>query len=377
MMWTPSLTHMEDNEEKLIFKGAFFELAPLTIPLCALVLAQNIVIFVEYYKDRSKFVASMFMGIAGADILKAQGEMVLAGLSLLVYTGHLDIMVLYNGLFYYMVTALPGVNCSKVFNLALSICLTMTVVNPFRRLNNQLLRKTVASICLIITLLHILDTVAAVFVHLTVLNGNKSYLDSMAYLFLMISFDVPGAIAIGTLVCMPDDQGTSKCLVGDEHAMTHHQMSGIIASFGALYYMVPPFIVLICMVIQIRHLKKSLGEREAECPLPDTSRHVSITIFLVSTLFFVCHATFLIATVIWFALHRNIMKHDLKKRVFLDWGVMLGFVKFSLPLLYSMVYPIILISRKRELRERFLSYLRRATTCCTRRNHPDIGTDQQ
>ena len=77
------------------------------------------------------------MGIALADILKAQGEIVLSVISILVYTGVCDVEVLYWSLLYYMITALPGVNCSKVFNLALTLTLTVNIVNPFRQIDNM------------------------------------------------------------------------------------------------------------------------------------------------------------------------------------------------------------------------------------------------
>ena len=153
---------IDEQAMYLYLKGTFFELAPVTIPLCVVVLVQNTVLFVDYYKERSKLVPSFFMGIALADILKAQGEIVLAVTSILVYTGVCDVEVLFKSLFYYMVTALPGINCSKVFNLALTLCFTVNVVNPFRRINSNWIKKTVFVICMVVTCLHLVDTIIAI-----------------------------------------------------------------------------------------------------------------------------------------------------------------------------------------------------------------------
>ena len=83
----PTSGHIDGHAANLFFKGIFFELAPVTIPLCVADLVQNTVLFVDYYKERSKLVPWFFMGIALADILKAQGEIVLAVTSILVYSG--------------------------------------------------------------------------------------------------------------------------------------------------------------------------------------------------------------------------------------------------------------------------------------------------
>ena len=68
-----SVESLDDDQERLLFQGGLYELAPVTITLAIIVLVQNTVIFMDYYKERTKFVSSLFMGIALADILKAQG----------------------------------------------------------------------------------------------------------------------------------------------------------------------------------------------------------------------------------------------------------------------------------------------------------------
>ena len=132
-----------DKAGELAFRGASYELAPFTITLAVLVLVQNIGIFMHYFAQRAQFVPSLFMGISLSDILKAQGQLILALISILVFAGHIDIMVLHNTLFYYMITSLPGINCSKIYNMVLTLAFTLQVVDPFRRINTDRWRKIV------------------------------------------------------------------------------------------------------------------------------------------------------------------------------------------------------------------------------------------
>ena len=51
------------------------------------------------------------------------------------------------------------------------------------------------------------------------------------------------------------------------------------------------------------------------------------------------------------------------KQDYVNIGVLFGLAQFSLPLIYAAVYPIIIISRKQELRQRYMGYMRRAISC--------------
>ena len=79
--------HTSSNTTQHVFKGAFFYLSPITIPLSIVVILHNVVIFISYYPERRKLNSSLFMGIAVADILRAQGEVVMSLISIFVYTG--------------------------------------------------------------------------------------------------------------------------------------------------------------------------------------------------------------------------------------------------------------------------------------------------
>ena len=351
------LEHIHPHGVMVLFKGIFFNLSPITIPFCIFVLAQNIVIFVDYYKDRSKFESSLFMGIAFVDILKAQGQLILSIISVFVFKGYADIMVLYNSLFYYMITALPGVTCSKIYNMFLSVCLAINMADPFRRLNTVRIRKILFLICSIMTILHIMDTSFAIYGHLKLYNDKDDYHYTSLYLFTMFIFDEPGLLSLLLTICLATGHVHSVCVPN------RHFRAAFLFTFTSLCYVLPPMVVFICMIVQIRYLKRSLSDNET---LPASARHVSITVFLVSTLFFFCHATVFVTAIVWFSLHPDFVPDIFNvpdDHTLLLMGTVIGLVHFNLPLIYAISYPLIIICRKPELKAKYLGYLKSIGKC--------------
>lgn len=285
-----------------MFKGIFYELSPIQIPLSIIVIMQNIIIYREYYRDRSKFVPRLFTCIALSDILKAQGQLILAIMSVLVYTGCLPIQVLYKSLFFYMITALPGINCSKLFNLILTTTLTYNVVDPFRRINTDRIMKLCKVLCFLITLLHVSDAVVAVifcdYYHIAD-SVNPGY---SVFLWLIVAFNIPGVVVSMSALCARDgNTGYSRCT--EEHIRV--TIYGCIVSF--LYFIVIPLVVLVCMLIQIKHLRRT---PQLGTSVPETFRHVSGTVFLVSFLFFFCNTVYFFTVMAWWLTHLNLVMYD-------------------------------------------------------------------
>ena len=306
------LERMSDEDVRLIFKGIFRDLSFIQIPLSLIVIVQNSIIFKNYYKDRAKFVPSLFMGIALSDILKAQGQLVLGVISILAYSELVDIMVLYKSLIYYMITALPGINCSKLFNMVLTITLTYNIVDPFRVVNTAFLKKVVLCLCLVITFLHVSDSIISIYA--LIMNILHAYVGATVFLFLILCFDVPGCVVLAAILCQNDNTGQSRC---SENLLVQRIFGG---SLLFLYFVAIPLTVLICMMIQVKYLRRSLGDTETTT-LPNTSRHVSITVFLVSTLFFVCNVTYFLLVTTWFISHQNINYEEQTDRYYVDLGI--------------------------------------------------------
>ena len=241
-----------DEETALIFKGALFELAPLNIHLCLTVLVQNSVIFISYYMDKAKFVPSLFMGIALGDIVKAQGDLILTFISILAQSGLVEMTTLYKSLYYYMVTALPGFNFAKLSNVILTVTLTLKLRDPFHVINTS--RKVAASIFVMMSSLHIVDTV----VMASLIVGQPLY--KYSKVFRNLGF--PGLI---TIWC----------------STPVHQkriVDMICESLVFCYCFVPPVLIMVCMILQIKYLPRSLGGNEgsSQCSSHETRNTVRI-----------------------------------------------------------------------------------------------------
>ena len=368
--------HMNVNQEILVFKGAFYELAPLAIPLTLWVFIQNSVILYNYYSERRKLIARLFMGIAIADILKAQGELVLAIVSILVFKYHFNISVLYNSLYYYMVTALPGINGSKIFTFALSVLTTLTMVNPFRSIKQDKAQKIIAAAVISVITLHLLDTIIAVIAHSKFSTGpDMSFASSMSFLWLLAIFDFPGVVSVVGFFCYESRSSLNKsrCAhIGTPGALTHGQVDILAITAGAFYFVIPSIVFLVFMVIQIKYIRKSFQnvDRDSDLhSLPNPTRHISVTVLLVYVLFFMCHMAYFTICVAWVGIHPNYDEDgdNENNTFFVRMGVLLGFAKFTLPLIHAGVYPVIIITRKQDLRQRYMQLLRRLIPRCTSR----------
>ena len=358
------------DEVSLIFKGGIFDLAPLNIPLSIMVLIQNVVILMNYYHDRAKFVPCMYMGIALADILTALGQMVVSVVSVYVFRVYHDsdmsdsegrLEVLFKSLYYYMVTALPGISCSKLLNIMLTLTLTVKIVNPFRIICTDRLKKAALIISLVIVCLHVSDTVciAAYFSKWSTFYHVRKYED------MVFVYELPGVLTVSTLSCFSRD-----CF-----PISKHVKNFLLYEVGAVLNMaIAPILVLICMVIQVKYLKKNLPEDEPgfQGP-PNTSRHVSITLFLISTLYFVCNSSFCIGWGIYSAV---IGDWDTPSKHYYHemQGIFAGLGMSTMPLIYAVLFPVILICRKPDLRARYVGYYQSLVPPCCISSYRSLPT---
>ena len=362
-----NISHIDPEDEIVIFKGIFYKLAPLTIPVTLLIVAQNILILRSYYRDRARFIPGLFLRIAFADILKAQGELVLCVVSIFVFTGLCDVKVLYCSLFYYMVTTSPAINCSKIFNMALSIVLTINVVDPFRNINTDRLKKLLFYLCSVVTGLHVLDAIVSVVVFVEFSSDFP-----LMFLFVVVNIDVPGLATLVSGICWPEKSHDPHVFVCSDDYAPHPWDGRVLRTFyGAvvgLYSLGPVITILTCMVIQLKYLwrlwRDQVNSEESRPGLD--ARHVAVTVFLISLLFFFCHVSYLVAACVWLFLHTNFNLETWDKKFFIEMGEGIGVVEFILPLVYALLYPLIIVSRKQELRESSCRFLRRVFGCLCR-----------
>ena len=335
----------------MIFKGATYCLTPVNIPLALLVIGHNALIIHNYWPARVKFVPCLFMGIAVSDILNAQAQLMTSLISILVFAGVCDESVLYRSLYYYMVAGMPGYSTSRICYVALSLTLTVHLADPFRRLNFTRLRTITLVLVVFFTLLHVADMLCAV-LYLPALQE----IHNEAYVYLMMSIQVPGLITMGAAFQNSFDQPLKPSTA----------FVDVFVTTAVFDYFIPPLIILVCMVIQVVCLRRDRPSK-AIGDLNRSSRHASVTIILTSLLFFLCHTTLFFLIIVWGILVRFDYNHidDNKVPPFIDQGIALGISEFTLILINAAFYPIILIARKPQLRQQYTALYTRVRLSCT------------
>ena len=337
-----------DTEVILILKGAIYDISPVNIILAIHVIIHNTIIIVDYYKDRAKLTSTLFMGIAISDILTAQGLLIISVISILVYRGNVDENVLYHSFYYYMITGLPGLSSSRFLNLVMSVTLTVHIVDPYRRLNTTVLKRSCVAIILVLTCLHISDALSAVIgeykYHVTGGHYHK-----WEYVREIELFEFPGAIASAMITCILKEGDTQSCI--DKTYYYHSLLFITVEIMDILFQLVLVFTIPICMIVQVVYL------RRGSVLVSDEKRRASNTIMINSLLYFICQVTYFAIVFIWaLCLDRMSFKPEIV-------GLILGLTEFTLPLLYAAVFPIVLICRKEELRRRYQDRLRRIISC--------------
>ena len=339
------------NDTEVIFqlKGETYDISPLNIILAIHVIIHNTIIIVDYYKDRARLTSTLFMGIALSDILTAQGLLIISVISILVYRGPLDENVLYNSFYYYMITGLPGLSSSRFLNLVMSVTLTVHIVDPFRRINTTVLKRSCLAFILVLTCLHISDAISAVVgdykYHIT-----EGYYHKWEYGMEIMVFEFPGAIASAMITCILKEADTQSCMTETDYY--HSPLLITVEIMDFLFQLVLVLTIPICMIVQVLYL------RRGSVLVSDEKRRASNTIMINSLLYFICHAPFFASVFLWTVCLNSM---SIKPEVV---GLFFGFTEFTLPLLYAAVFPIVLICRKEELRRRYKDRLRRIIFCC-------------
>lgn len=335
------------------FEGALYDTAPLNAPLSPLVLLHNLLIFLDYHqaRDPDQALASFLLqGVALADIFTAQGHLLLSVVSVCVYKGALGREVLYKSLYYYNTTALPGLSVSRLLHVVLSVNLCLAMVQPYRLRNEESVKSFVKGMVGFIVLLHLSDVISAMTadLHYGIVRYKPSF-----YVTLLLFFEVPGLVTTVIAVCVStglDDIEKSPCM-----RYLHGDMSVwltlIMAVQFFINFVIPPVIIFVCMVVQVVVLKrKTYSANHAALLVP--LHHAATTILIVSLSFLVCHMTYISLLLYIVSRFGSLSSRDVKM-AFRAQGVLVGLSELTLPLLYSAMYPLILVARKPALRMRY------------------------
>ena len=292
-------------------------------------------IIYNYSKDWKRLSSYLFILIAAADIGSACFEIARGSIALQclhdesfrmqhwIYTTYISL-----GLFCYVT--------STFFGMVLTVVKTINIVNPFYRIRGRVLKTCIAILSSLGFLICVVDIgLLCKSEKINVFNNTVSC--SIGPWFAIFKIRLVGAeISVDIL----------SSLIQDRHLMTVMYIL-LAQSLLFLEFILPCLIVLVCMVLQIFHIRRAL--RESADPRENTANHITTTIFLISLLYL---------------LSISIYSVHLCLENFMNWilaaiktAPSFMVAKYTLPLVNAALFPTILILRKRELRARYKGYI--------------------
>ena len=343
-----------DSSAFQFYQGVLgYRLSSTDLILSVIIILQNSLVISCYIKQRARFSASMYIAIAVADIVAAQGGIVLSGAGILVADRKMDIQILYYSLYYYIATAGLAQTCSKVYNAVLSTVMSVNLANPFRRLQFRKIRLFVAVFTIISCVLCICDGVTLLYLELSNTNVRIRSFHEMT----TVVVNVPGVTSLAALVCFGFK--ADFCFPYVNRLIE----TPILFIIFLLYNVLPPLVFMISAISLGINLRKTANEHDY-ISLASNARHVSVTVFLLASSSFVCHFA---VTVIFIVYYINYV-HDFNVSLtFVETGRIVGITEITLPLLNAALFPAILITRSVTLRQRVIASLARVQeflTCC-------------
>ena len=311
-----------DSQNLLIFK----HMAPLNLCLSSIVLLQNTVIIMDFYAHREMLSSLLFILIAAADMLTAGIEVARSSVALTcIRENHSEVYAWL--IISYLMLGIFSYNCSVFCNLVLTVVKAIHISNPFYQLQTRAIKialVTFSFLCLIVC-------AADVFFWHDLLSDKRSCYFHWLYV------DAIGYAGEGAMVYY--------------FKLTRGQQIG----HGVLLcsqYLVPSIIVLVCMGIQVYFIKKmTLLTLDAR----DSVHRAHYTVLLVSLSFFVCTCAYPIIFVFKRVPSMEIYTEDLHRLAMV--------VKYTLPLLNSLLFLLILVIRRSSIRRRNWECLQKLLLC--------------
>ena len=303
---------VNDTTTGQMMEEMFLYIAPINLVLAVIVLFLNSTIQRDYYKDKKLPATFLFMIIAAVDILFATADIYRSSVALVCTQRHSASFPEWFTMSYVTV-GFWSYNLSIFSNVVLAVIKSINLSAPFYQLERGMIAFIVVVAGIFWATLSITDAV---------IFAEKQEFSSFGceqQWNILEHYDFVGS-------------GLAWELDSAEYLMT----SKLLAVFE---YMIPSFIVLVCMVIQMVAIKKTLGARSN-----DTANEVNMTVFLVSALYFICNSAYGIFFLTEYTLER-------KKTLSIEY-----LMKYTLPLLNAAFFPIILICRKESLRIRYRGY---------------------
>ena len=225
---------------------------------------------------------------------------------------------------------------SAFLYLILTVVKTINIINPFYRLKTRFLYTVIFIVLLIYFTLFITDNYYGNWLVSYATYGKHKFKCSVTY-GLFAFFDTTASTGELTLTYI--FKRLRLIIIYDYVA----------SALLVLEFCLPGIIVLVCMMLQMFYIRRSLGR--SENPMANTANHVNLSVFLTSLLYFISVSVFsyfLLVLDIKAAIGVNITDFS---------NLILIIGKYTLPLLNAALFPTILILRKPELKAIFKNYV--------------------
>ena len=319
---------MEKSLGKKLYQWMYGYINPLNIILATTVILLNSVLAVYYYPISRTLTSKLFILIAVADVLFAIGHVVPAWAEVLYF--RTDPAIGLHGFWRASLCfrfLLSAYFCSIFFNVVLALLRTIRIVFPFYQPFVFILGSFTACYCVLMFILSSCD-VYQIIQDTDVADNDAFWMNITVHNF---EFPFPG---------------TSLFPKNDR------PWQGLRYQFGITLYIIPIIIVLVCWLTQIVYVKYI--ERSTDhTPLIDWD-HINTTVLLLSLSFSICNGA---VAVTWLWLFVNKVtdpQHLLTKPL----CVFLGLVHSTLPLIYAILFPAIIVARNSNLRNDMTRRLR-------------------
>ena len=341
------ITRVAHNYASILPVTVFNYLSPINLTLAVYILVQNCIIIYDYSKDWRKLSCQLFILIAAVDIGSASSELARGTVALLCLND--ESMRMSPWIFVsYLSIGLVCYVTSTFFGLVLAVVKTINIVNPFYRIHGRALRVFLAifpSIGLVLTVTDIWSTTRYYDKHTD--HSCAFYGPWLAY------FEDVRAVGQSTLWVI-----LRHFKYNIEKSVMANALSIVLV---VLEFCIPCLVVFVCTIIQIVHIRKSLGQ--SADPQQNAANHITVTIFLITLLYLVSvmvYSACLLVEYCYYELRSytgdgSVLLSFNNSYSIYNGAEMVG--KFTLPMINAALFPTIVILRKSELKERYKGYV--------------------
>ena len=319
-----------------IYYNTFHYIDPLNCIIGTIVILLNTCLLFYFAKNTTKLTGRLFLYIAIADIAAAIGNILPATGTMLYFNDKINTQTFWCLGLSYRVFGLLSYCCSILLNVVLSVLRTMRILKPFYQPNLLVLRVVMVTYIMILVSLSVVDMYY--FISTTQFADLETFWERMA--LPIIEFPFPG----DSMVAM------SK--------IDHHIKDKIKFTFLLLYYIFPVTIVLTSMLVLLLGVwYKTRYHDNQDTPRVVNWSHVTTTVLILSLLFSLCDGAMATTWCFLYTIPTPNLQIMIEKSYLCP---IVGVAISTLPLLYSLAFPLVIVFRSHVMRERvramFTSY---------------------